>query len=97
MVSPLNLFVRALLIGENYLVSQILRRPEFHHMVRGIHRRVQDHKYGRDPQDPLRPGEATGTPPTPPPFLKYFAEEIRNQFRGSPTDTQPSSPPAKRK
>ena len=40
--------------------SQILRQPSFHRVVGRIHRAVNEKQYGRNPNEPLRPGEATG-------------------------------------
>lgn len=96
--------------------SKILRSPRFHHGVRRIHRTVEDLRHGRDPSEPLRPGEATGehhhgflsrhlslpanfwkeNPNIQKrSFLSHFVEELRNQFRGTPTNPPPPSPPKK--
>ncbi|KAJ4387355.1 hypothetical protein N0V93_007946 [Gnomoniopsis smithogilvyi] len=91
MVFWMNALIRVLYATEDYIVGQILRSPGFHHAVRRIHRRVQDHKYGRDPNEPLRPGEATelGGSKDNGGFMKHFLEELRNQARGRPTDVPP--------
>ena len=39
---------------------QILRQPGFHRAVGRVHRAVNERKYGRDPNEPLSQGEATG-------------------------------------
>ncbi|KAH6649562.1 hypothetical protein F5144DRAFT_597106 [Chaetomium tenue] len=77
---------------ENVLVSQILRSPGFHRGVRRVHRTVEDIRYGRDPTDPLRQGEATAEPNRSSNFIKYFIEELRNQARGKPTNPPPTPP-----
>ncbi|KAH8881402.1 hypothetical protein GQ53DRAFT_832449 [Thozetella sp. PMI_491] len=82
---------------ENMIVQQILRSPTFHRGVRSIHRRVEDYRYGRDPNEPLRPGEATEEPSLAKGngFLKHFVDELRNQARGAPSNPPPppTSPP----
>ncbi|KAL2258818.1 hypothetical protein VTK26DRAFT_7705 [Humicola hyalothermophila] len=82
------LYLRA----EDVLVAQILRSPSFHHGVRRIHRAVQELRYGRDPSEPLRQGEATAEPTRAQGFLKHFFEELRNQASGKPTDVPPPPP-----
>lgn len=98
MVLWMNHAVRAFLVFENYIVAQILRSPGFHHVVRRIHRRVQDYKHGRNPHEPLRPGEATELPRSSltSPFMKHFIEELRNQFRGTPTNPPPPTRPPRK-
>ena len=83
--------------SENY-APQLLRSPTFHAGVRRIHRTLHERKHGRDPNEPLRPGEATTEQPlrrpghrsdshdSKPGFFKYFVEEMRNQLRGTPTE-----------
>jgi hypothetical protein len=51
-------------------------------------------RHGRDPNEPLRPGEATEEP-TKTPFLSHFIDELKNQFRGTPTNPPPPGPPKK--
>lgn len=77
---------------------QILRSPGFHNTVRRIHRKVQDQRYGRDPNEPLHPGEATELPGPNDnkSFPKYFVEELMNQFRGSPTNPPPPPGPPRK-
>ncbi|KAK0724304.1 hypothetical protein B0H67DRAFT_479526, partial [Lasiosphaeris hirsuta] len=69
----------------------ILRLPSFHRGVRRIHRTVEDIRYGRDPLDPLRPGEATADPHKvqPESFFRHFVDELRNQIRGTPKNPPP--------
>ncbi|KUI65730.1 hypothetical protein VM1G_02394 [Cytospora mali] len=100
MVFWMNHIIKALLVFENHIVAQILRSPGFHNVVRRVHRRVQDHKHGRDPHEPLRPGEATELPGSNgnSSFMKHFLEELGNQFRGTPTNPPPPpGPPRKPK
>ncbi|KAG8162133.1 hypothetical protein KVR01_007898 [Diaporthe batatas] len=94
----LNYIIRTALILEDYIVARILRSPGFHNTVRRIHRRVQDQRHGRDPNEPLRPGEATELPGPNDnkSFPKYFVEELMNQFRGSPTNPPPPPGPPRK-
>ncbi|KAK4096475.1 hypothetical protein N658DRAFT_436050 [Parathielavia hyrcaniae] len=80
---------------EDKFVDQLLRSSTFHHGVRRIHRTVQDIRYGRNPHEPLRQGEATAEPNNKQSFLKYFIEELRNQARGKPTNPPPTKSPPK--
>ncbi|KAI1139451.1 hypothetical protein F5Y05DRAFT_381975 [Hypoxylon sp. FL0543] len=48
-----------LFLMENYIVERLLRSPTFQRGVRRIHQTVHDYKYGRNPSEPLRQGEAT--------------------------------------
>ncbi|KXX74039.1 hypothetical protein MMYC01_209554 [Madurella mycetomatis] len=77
---------------EDLIVAQVLRSPGFHRGVRRIHRTVEDIRYGRDPSEPLRQGEATADPHRTEGFLKHFINELRNQARGRPTDVPPTPP-----
>ncbi|KAK0610368.1 hypothetical protein B0T17DRAFT_620855 [Bombardia bombarda] len=82
---------------EDAIVARILQSPRFHHGVRKIHRTVEDLRYGRDPNEPLRPGEATEDPSLgkvkADSFFRHFIEEIRNQAKGTSTDPPPPGPP----
>jgi len=82
---------------EDVLVRRILQIPGFHHGVRKIHRTVEDLRHGRDPNEPLRPGEATRDPNKPQVkldvFFKHFTAELKNQALGRPTDLPPPPPP----
>lgn len=69
---------------EDVFVQRLLRSPTFHHGVRAIHRRVQDARYGRDPSEPLRRGEATQEPGQSS-FFKHFVEELKLQAQGKET------------
>ncbi|KAL2019556.1 hypothetical protein VTK56DRAFT_9523 [Thermocarpiscus australiensis] len=82
----------AFLKVEDLIVAQILRSPRFHQGVRRIHRTIEDIRYGRDPSEPLRQGEATAEPNRAESFFKHFIEELRNQARGKPTDLPPNPP-----
>ncbi|KAK2596522.1 hypothetical protein N8I77_013409 [Diaporthe amygdali] len=86
------------LVLEDYIVERILRSPGFHSTVRRIHRKVQDQRHGRDPNEPLHPGEATELPGANEnkSFPKYFVEELMNQFRGSPTNPPPPPGPPRK-
>ncbi|KAK0649119.1 hypothetical protein B0T16DRAFT_456561 [Cercophora newfieldiana] len=78
---------------ETKIVESILRIPAFHHGVGKIHKMVQDLRHGRDPNEPMRQGEATEDPEKlkPESFLRHFVDELRNQARGTPTDDDPPS------
>ncbi|KAL2687854.1 hypothetical protein Neosp_005423 [[Neocosmospora] mangrovei] len=43
---------------------EILRRPGFHRAVGKIHKTINEKQYGRNPHEPLAPGEATGLLPS---------------------------------
>ncbi|RYP65779.1 hypothetical protein DL771_008144 [Monosporascus sp. 5C6A] len=75
------------------IVDKLLRSPTFHRGVRRIHRNIEDYKYGRDPHDPLRPGEATRDPNAGTSgFMNHFIDELRSQLRGTPTNPPPPPP-----
>lgn len=69
--------------------SQLLASPGFHHIVRRIHCGVHEARYGRDPSEPLRKGQATADPNRTSSgargFLSHFVEELGHQARGRPT------------
>ncbi|QGI67459.1 hypothetical protein CEK26_011410 [Fusarium fujikuroi] len=68
---------------------EILRQPGFHRAVTRIHKTIHEKQHGRNPHEPLAPGEATADPNTAgknSEFAKHFLDEIKNQFRGKPTD-----------
>ncbi|KAK0384672.1 hypothetical protein NLU13_8758 [Sarocladium strictum] len=75
----------------------ILKQPGFHRAVGRVHRTIHEKQYGRNPHEPLAPGEATADPNNPgrtQSFLKHFFDELRNQSRGKATDL-PHEPPRK--
>ncbi|CAP62205.1 uncharacterized protein PODANS_5_11710, partial [Podospora anserina S mat+] len=80
--------------------TKILQSPGFHHGVRRIHRRVEDFRYGRNPHEPLRQGEASADPregyEQARSFFKYFIDELKNQAKGRPTDVAPPPAPPKK-
>ncbi|KAI0887068.1 uncharacterized protein GGS22DRAFT_121054 [Annulohypoxylon maeteangense] len=79
-------------LAEDYVVQLILRSPSFQRGVRRIHRTVQDYKHGRDPSEPLREGEATRDPTNSSGFLSHFIDELRNQARGTTTNSTSNRP-----
>ncbi|KAM7205113.1 hypothetical protein V8F20_003250 [Naviculisporaceae sp. PSN 640] len=94
MAPIISFILRMVVTFEQHLVERLLRSPGFHNGVRKIHRTVEDLRYGRDPSEPLRPGEATEDPNVSKSgFLRYFIEELKNQARGTPTDPPPPPPP----
>ncbi|KAL5601462.1 hypothetical protein BROUX41_002555 [Berkeleyomyces rouxiae] len=85
-------FIRILTHFEDQIVAHILRRPGFHRAVGKIQRSVDDMRYGRNPDEPLRPGEATeeqraagDTTTQGGSFMAHFVQELKNQARGVPT------------
>ncbi|KAK4203175.1 hypothetical protein QBC40DRAFT_167467 [Triangularia verruculosa] len=95
-----RIFWQVYLRVEDQIVARILQSPGFHHGVRRIHRRVEDFRYGRNPHEPLRPGEASADPreghEQARSFLKHFIDELKNQAKGKPTDVAPPSAPPKK-
>ncbi|KAK4222397.1 hypothetical protein QBC38DRAFT_375189 [Podospora fimiseda] len=81
----------AFLQVEDALVRQILKSPGFHRGVQRIHRTVQEVKYGRNPNEPLKPGEATTNhnKVDQDRFIKHFVDELKNQWKGTPTELPP--------
>ncbi|KAI8718276.1 hypothetical protein NCS52_00605900 [Fusarium sp. LHS14.1] len=82
---------------EDHIVASILRRPGFHRAVGKIHKTINEKQYGRNPHEPLAPGEATADPNSSDRhqrFTKHFIDELKNQFRGKPTEL-PSERPKK--
>ncbi|OIW26704.1 hypothetical protein CONLIGDRAFT_683661 [Coniochaeta ligniaria NRRL 30616] len=85
---------RVFLAFEDRIIQQILRSPTFHRGVRHVHRKVEDLRHGRNPDEPLRPGEATEDPHKTS-FLQHFIDEVKNQIKGTPRDPPGPSPPTK--
>ncbi|KAI1073573.1 hypothetical protein F5B20DRAFT_587112 [Whalleya microplaca] len=78
---------------EDFMVKRLLSSPGFHRVVRRIHKTIHDLKHGRDPHEPLRPGEATQEPGSQlNSFLSHFRDEIRNEFRRN--TRKPMPPPS---
>ncbi|KAH8668945.1 hypothetical protein BX600DRAFT_510996 [Xylariales sp. PMI_506] len=95
-MNPFAWLLRSAVVTEQ-LVELLLRSPTFHRGVRRIHRTVEELRHGRDPAAPMRQGEATADPREASRggtggFFKLFAEEIRNQAKGSPTSCTTSTP-----
>ncbi|EQB50596.1 hypothetical protein GCG54_00010083 [Colletotrichum gloeosporioides] len=93
MAPPLNLLIRALVAFEDVIIRQILRSPGFHRGVGRIQRFVDEKQNGPMPHEPLRQGEASANPEDRG-FAHHFFEELKNQFRGTPTDPPRRGPPA---
>ncbi|KKA30862.1 hypothetical protein TD95_000729 [Thielaviopsis punctulata] len=75
--------------NKDQIVALILRRPGFHRAVGKIQRSVDDLRYGRNPDDPIRPGEATAEQSSGADgggFLRHFIDELKKQAAGKPTD-----------
>ncbi|KFH46031.1 hypothetical protein ACRE_031430 [Hapsidospora chrysogenum ATCC 11550] len=90
--------LRAVIAFEDRIVDFILRRPGFHRAVGQIHRTIDEAQHGRNPHEPLAPGEATADPEAPAralSFFRHFRDEIKNQIRGKPTDISNQTPKKK--
>lgn len=85
--------LRTVVALEDRIVELILRRPGFHRVVGRIHKTVHEAQHGRYPNEPLSQGEASANPNRGSGgFLKFFKDEITNQFKGKPTDLSKESP-----
>ncbi|KAJ0345625.1 hypothetical protein COL154_010495 [Colletotrichum chrysophilum] len=99
MAPPLNLLIRALVAFEDVIIRQVRTHhypsygPGFHRGVGRIQRFVDEKQNGPMPHEPLRQGEASANPEDRG-FAHHFFEELKNQFRGTPTDPPPRGPPA---
>ncbi|KFA70602.1 hypothetical protein S40285_04697 [Stachybotrys chlorohalonatus IBT 40285] len=96
-MSPYTWILRTIHVFEDRIIEAILRQPSWHRFVGRIHRSVHERQYGRNPHEPLAPGEATADPDATgrsTGFLKHFVDELRNQARGRPSDV-PREPPKK--
>ncbi|KAH6896706.1 hypothetical protein B0T10DRAFT_162477 [Thelonectria olida] len=83
---------------EDKIVTSILKQPGFHRAVGKIHRKIDEVQNGRNPNEPLAPGEATAEPNPDGRralFAKHFYDELKNQFQGKPTELPPDRPPKK--
>ncbi|KZZ92491.1 hypothetical protein AAL_06117 [Moelleriella libera RCEF 2490] len=81
---------------------EILRQPGFHRAVGRVHRTIHERRYGRNPHEPLAPGEATADPEMSgsgrgggrgQSFFRHFVDELKNQARGRPSDLANKGPP----
>ncbi|KAH8590859.1 hypothetical protein B0O99DRAFT_520758, partial [Bisporella sp. PMI_857] len=63
---------------------QLLASPTFHHVVRRVHKRVHELKHGKDPAEMGGTNIDTPGGSDSSRFLKYYMEELKNQFRGEP-------------
>ncbi|CAK7210256.1 hypothetical protein SBRCBS47491_000715 [Sporothrix bragantina] len=88
-MAPWGLLIRAVMAMEDIFVQRLLQSPTFHHVVRRIHRGVHEARHGRDPNEPLRRGEATADP-NQRGFLSHFIEELGHQARGRASQPPPA-------
>ncbi|QPG93612.1 hypothetical protein C2857_001149 [Epichloe festucae Fl1] len=58
-MSPFLWALRLVHAFEDRIIEAILRQPGFHRAVGRIHRTIHERKHGRNPHEPLAPGEAT--------------------------------------
>ncbi|KAG6301112.1 hypothetical protein E4U09_005804 [Claviceps aff. purpurea] len=70
-MSPFLWALRIVHAFEDRIIEAILRQPGFHRAVGRIHRTIHERKHGRNPNEPLAPGEATGI--SPPQHTEYRA------------------------
>ncbi|EXV06449.1 uncharacterized protein G6M90_00g044770 [Metarhizium brunneum] len=95
-MSPYLWALRLVQAFEDRIIEAILRQPGFHRAVGRIHRTIHEQRHGRNPHEPLAPGEATADPNATgrrQSFLRHFLDEIKNQFQGKPTDLANKKPP----
>ncbi|KAH7322631.1 hypothetical protein B0I35DRAFT_476562 [Stachybotrys elegans] len=81
--------LRIIAAFEDRIIAAILRQPGFHRAVGRIHRSVHEMQHGRNPHEPLAPGEATADPMAASrrqSFFKHFVQELKNQAKGKPTE-----------
>ncbi|KAL6853102.1 hypothetical protein ACO1O0_007655 [Amphichorda felina] len=95
--------LRAVMAMEDRIVALILRQPGFHRAVGRVHRTIHERQYGRNPHEPLAPGEATvrlmwnlltadpDSSARSQSFFRFFRDELRNQVQGKPTDLSKES------
>ncbi|EGR45151.1 hypothetical protein MKX07_007271 [Trichoderma sp. CBMAI-0711] len=96
-MSPLWYALRLIQAFEDRIIESILRQPGFHRAVGRIHRAIHEKQHGRNPHEPLAPGEATADPnpsSRADGFFKHFLSELKNQARGKPSDIS-DKPPTK--
>ncbi|QKX56738.1 uncharacterized protein TRUGW13939_03844 [Talaromyces rugulosus] len=67
---------------EIWAVNRLLRSPSFHHMVRGVHRRVQRTVHGVPPEEMggTNIEKTSGIRH----FLRLFKEQIQAQLKDEP-------------
>ncbi|KAG6016824.1 hypothetical protein E4U43_003041 [Claviceps pusilla] len=95
-MSPFLWALRLVHAFEDRIIEAILRQPGFHRAVGRIHRTIHERKYGRNPHEPLAPGEATADPASGgrgQAFMRHFLDELKRQFHGKPTDLVDKRPP----
>ncbi|KAK2593647.1 hypothetical protein QQS21_008651 [Conoideocrella luteorostrata] len=95
-MSPFLWALRIVHAFEDRIIEAILRQPGFHRAVGRIHRIIHERKHGRNPHEPLAPGEATADPESSgrrQTLIKHFVDELKNQFQGKPTDLAKKRPP----
>ncbi|PTB69079.1 hypothetical protein BBK36DRAFT_2450 [Trichoderma citrinoviride] len=96
-MSPYWYALRVIQAFEDRIIESILRQPGFHRAVGRIHRAIHEKQHGRNPHEPLAPGEATADPNPggrADGFFKHFLNELKNQARGKPSDIS-DKPPTK--
>ncbi|KAG0647078.1 hypothetical protein D0Z07_7278 [Hyphodiscus hymeniophilus] len=64
-------------------IFELLRSPAFHRGVRSIHKKVHELQHGKDPASMGGTNIDVPGKGDPSRFLKYYLEELRDQFRGS--------------
>ncbi|KJZ79684.1 hypothetical protein HIM_01153 [Hirsutella minnesotensis 3608] len=94
-MAPAWWLLRVIQASEDHIIAYILRQPGFHRVVGRIHRAIDERQHGRNPHEPLAPGEATTDPNKVDrgrSFFQHFIDELKNQSRGKPTDLTDKPP-----
>ncbi|MCJ1326494.1 hypothetical protein MMC10_003158 [Thelotrema lepadinum] len=68
-------------VFEEWLTQKLLRSPTFHRAVQNVHKRVQEIRHGKDPE------EMGGTKidgPEGKGLFGHFVDELKEQFKGGP-------------
>ncbi|KAF7945512.1 hypothetical protein EAE96_010279 [Botrytis aclada] len=65
---------------EAWAVARLLRSPTFHSAVRNVHKRLHEARHGKDPSE--MGGTNIDDPEKNSRFVKYFKDEIKEQFWG---------------
>ncbi|KAI2607831.1 hypothetical protein GGR54DRAFT_403067 [Hypoxylon sp. NC1633] len=90
---PTMRWASCLFLVEDYIVGKLLQSSTFQRGVRRVHQTVHNYKHGRNPDEPLREGEATRKPTGSrlSNFMLHFIRELRSQARGTTTNPAASS------
>ncbi|KAL2072188.1 hypothetical protein VTL71DRAFT_11531 [Oculimacula yallundae] len=73
-------------IAEVWLTERLLDSPAFHRVVKRVHKKVHEIQRGEKLEDPSETTGGTNIEAPKPDaqrFLKYYMEELRDQFKGT--------------